>query len=449
MRCLQAVLVATLELLLCEGSDPPELKPSKHVEALDHIKFADQVTPNIDLKSPPYWPFVMFHVSWCKHCKHALPEFHKAAGMIHKADLSDYPANPKFFTIECDNPLEKTICEQYVGSSFPSLMIFREGKFIKFDRPRLAQTIAWWGSRMSRPALYEVPHKQAIEEMSRSEPIFVIQVPDVESKQVVAAWSRIALGFMDRYTFGIVNDIMLARDLNLGPMQIFAPKTYGLETLKFEGAISDEEDLRKWVQFNRHPPMTQIGPYTASEISSSGLPVVVLVISGKDSQDPDRINSFKERARLIRKRDTQSVLWGTLNLTEEHNLDMLQHNWPLVEDAPRVFAFAGTPSKDPRYWEDSSLIHPGNVTAASVAALLASEWALHEDSVISWGKDKGKRYVRLATGSTLGLLAAIAMPLLFLSCCSWCCSALMAIDAEIEDDEFPPREIKATKPKDE
>ncbi|EFA03047.1 protein disulfide-isomerase A3 [Tribolium castaneum] len=80
---------------------------------------------------------VLFYAPWCNHCIQFLPKFADAA---KQSEESSRPI--AFVMVDCENDGKQT-CEKFGVSSFPTLKIFRNGKFLKaYEGPREAPAIA-------------------------------------------------------------------------------------------------------------------------------------------------------------------------------------------------------------------------------------------------------------------------------------------------------------------
>jgi len=76
---------------------------------------------------------LLFHVDWCPHCKHAMPEWEAAK---EKYDGREINGNTVIFTdINCTNetPETKELMKKYGIQGFPTIKILKDGKVIDFD----------------------------------------------------------------------------------------------------------------------------------------------------------------------------------------------------------------------------------------------------------------------------------------------------------------------------
>lgn len=69
---------------------------------------------------------VLFHISWCGHCKHFLPIFDEASMYLvtHKF---------KFLKINCEH---KSICTSFGINHFPTVQVYNKGNLLSYEPPR-------------------------------------------------------------------------------------------------------------------------------------------------------------------------------------------------------------------------------------------------------------------------------------------------------------------------
>merc|ERR1711871_619678 len=163
-----------------------------------------------DAKKPPYYPFVMFHMSWCKHCRHALPEFEKAAEMLDAATKANKAGQqkmlrPRFFLVECDGPSgNKEICDMYGHSSYPVIKLFRDGRAIHFNRPRMADVLAWFANQVSRPPVIGITSKEDVESFKNRGTFFALHLAKMDNK-ILEDWAETALDNIQEHSFAYVS----------------------------------------------------------------------------------------------------------------------------------------------------------------------------------------------------------------------------------------------------
>jgi len=418
-----------------EDAPPPPRPDFKAATELDAKTFDQKVEQivNGSLKNgiPKYYPLVMFHVSWCQHCRHALPEFEQAAAMINEASQSgqlrnQLQAEPRFFVMECDtDPDAKPLCERHVRSSYPVLKLFRGKHSVTFNRPRLAQTIAWWSTHAARPAVTMATHQDHLDDyIQNGLTAFVLNTPfDATLEE---DWNDIAFQYIEEYYFLIVRpNSDAARRLPPAPgVTVLGP---GLDPLPFVGKM-DRARLLQWVNFNRFAPLTEVSGHTGHDLMESQLPVVTLVYNNAMSR---KRRKFASIAKELRKESR--YLFAAANCSDRDLASYISDRFPLVhpeqDTSPLIFIFVG---KD-AYWEDPSFTNISRVTLPELDALMSSSEAHQDGSMASWGKGKRKMLVRLASSSVMGFSLVLGTPIAVVFCCWKCISSLLADDDEDED----------------
>ena len=79
--------------------------------------------------------FVWFFAEWCGHCKVMADDFAKTADA-----LSD-----KIFFVKIDADQQKEISAKYQIEGYPTLKLFRDGKFVEdYEGPRKAASFMKW-----------------------------------------------------------------------------------------------------------------------------------------------------------------------------------------------------------------------------------------------------------------------------------------------------------------
>jgi len=399
-----------------------------------------QVTNQSGFASPPYFPVVMFHMSWCKHCRHALPEFEQAAEKVHNAVLSNsfegYKAIPKFFLLECDLSSEhRAICDQHTETRYPAIRMFRDSRAIEFNRPRIADVFASWASRVARPPIMMMMEMSQLEAASRHQTIFILCADPAKDLAAVKAWEQVALDKLDTHSLLLVTPDSQAGQ-SLGPSLSVTARGPGIKPLPFVEEVTYEK-LAEWVNFNQFLEIEQLSPYTGHHLKSSQLDVVVLAYSSKDSTHQKVLDSFVAKAKHLRQ--SGKKIFATVDVSSADDAEYLEAIFPLVAPSraryPQVFALAGAD----RYWEQPGLVDPSSLSAESIDALLASAEALQDGSVWSMIKDRRKRIVRYASGSAVGLAVTVLGPLLLLV------AGRSGVRSLLADDEAPTAEQKGAK----
>jgi len=431
-----------------DDEDDPERPDFKYAVELDHTNFKEMVykvtNGTKDTKErPPYYPVVMFHVSWCKHCRHSLPEIEKAAQMVDEAvkagRYAQYmAAPPKFFVMECDLvPEHKPICDMHVQSNYPVIKLFRDNRAFHFNRPRIASTFAWWAGHVSRPPISQLSSKAEIKMLEENSPVFILSGDFAKHAEIIEEWKHVALDNVEDLRFAITAaDSELSKALPAAPSVSVKGKGYEPIPLEVFGGL-DREAIGQWVNFNQFKPLVELDAYSASPLKKSNIIVITLLYHGdkkirSEGKSGQLLAQFESKARELR-RDGQ-YFFAELDLTKEGNTDFIRYAYPLLDPTlsppPCMFAFKGWDT----YWESPSFTDPAMLSEESIQALLADSEALQDGSSLAWVKEQKKKYFRRSIASfgfTLGLVIAFTLPLLILACLWRCCKSLCASEDEM------------------
>jgi len=420
-----------------DEEDVPPKPDYEYATELNHDTFKELVykftngseAPDA-LRRPPYFPVVMFHVSWCKHCKHALPEFEKAAKSLAEAEKAGqfrgYEAVPKFFVMECDVPAEhKAVCDMYTEANFPSINTFRDNRMVHFNRPRMAQTFAWWAHHVTRPPITQVTTEKDMKSFEQAGIAFILNADSSAEAALLKDWREVALDHIEEHHFLVAKPgSEVAGKLPKAPsVSVQGP---GLQPLPFQGDM-DQDSLARWVKFNQFPPLVELGPYNTPALKGSGYPVVALTYDSTEEMSKPR-EHFEFKAKQLRP-DGQFI-FATFDVSREGHVDWLSKMFPLLAPKscapPCLFVF----SDGDNYWEDPSFKDPSAMSMDTIGALLANPEALQDGSNAAWVKEKRKVVLRFATGSALGAAVTIGGPIILTLLVWMCVKSLMAGDEE-------------------
>lgn len=364
--------------------------------------------------------------------------------MIHEAveakRLQNLPIVPKFFLIQCDQDDEtKKLCEPHVGTNFPMLKLFRDEHAIRFNRPRVAQTIAWWSTHVARPVPVGLRLSAQVDSYKKGgATLFLLKVDEKteEDKLLFTAFKDIGFNYIEDYHFGIVEPASEAgKALNIpNPGVTVIGEKH--EPLPFDGEMN-EESLAAWINLNQFQPVTALSPFSSTSLSQSRLPVVCLIYQGTDADRPV-LQDFTSKAKELRKGG--KYVFAVMNISSyEYNSEYLKQTFQLVSPDvstyPRVFVFQTSDV----YWEDASF-GPGDITLQSLEALMVDANRQDRSGTAAWAKSKLKYAYKIGTRSVKGFLFVLSIPLTSMAVLFFCYRALCA-----PDDDEPEKEKKKLK----
>eukprot|EP00930_Biecheleria_cincta_P082388 TRINITY_DN72125_c0_g1_i1.p1 TRINITY_DN72125_c0_g1~~TRINITY_DN72125_c0_g1_i1.p1 ORF type:complete len:557 (+),score=87.35 TRINITY_DN72125_c0_g1_i1:77-1747(+) len=421
------------------GTDVPPKPEFKFAEELTPASFREKIydvtnATGSDSESAPYFPVVMFHVSWCKHCRHALPEFEEAAKSVeHRIQSGQVrhlrlEAHPKFFLIECNTDKEhEELCKAYTGTNYPVIKLFRNHRSMNFNRPRVAGTFAWWATYLSRAPIYGAATQEDLEaaQATAGGQLFILHAHNIKHTDAILQWKDVALDNLEDFVFALVHaETQITTKLPSAPGVTVWGK--GLQPVEFQGEMTHGR-LAAWVKFNQFEPVVRVSYDTAHSLANCGLPVVCLTFSSNSSSHSKVKPQFEANAEQLRKQ--QRVVFATADIGSSDVGNFLSRTFPLVgpgvSQPPHIFVFQGMDV----YWESSALQDPKELSLAAIENLMADSHAMiQRGTAFGWLKEKGKLYLRYASHSIFSLLFALAVPLVALACLGFCAREILSSD---------------------
>lgn len=392
---------------------------------------------NFSLK-PEYYPFVMFHVSWCKHCQHTLPEFEMAARMVEKAkeegQLKGLATHVKFFMLQCDKSIEeRKICDKHPGAGIPMLKLFRDQRELSFTGERWAKTIAEWSVHVSRPMLLQVEANKDLDKYKDLGVLFLMKDEAAKDTEILRSWMEIAFEHIEDCYFSIVPEgSEVARSMPSG-LSVSA-RGKDIEVLEFKGSLKKEKKLREWVNFNQWPVVVELTPEKAVKLMKSGYTVIVYAYKysrglSLDTMDPE----YRKKASDMRR--SGKYIFASIDTSQRENANFMSRVVGAVS-VPSIFILPGniTYQSHIMYWEDPTLRTASGLSDERIQAMMLDSWARHDNTTISWAKGWGKWSYRFGTGSVGGFVIMIFIPLAVSCMCFFCIRELMQSDDHFEEE---------------
>jgi len=404
---------------------------NQYVEELTAQSFIEKVEKIVNGSDfPDYQPLVMFHMPWCEHCRKTVPELEEAASKVAQAverKKLSHQVLPKFFMLSCASNGSEGICKTHAVRSYPSILAFRAGRSIRYNRPRDAGVLSWWALRVTRLAVTNVTSKALVDSIAEQEVTFVLNLPldSANSTQLLRTWETMALDYIEDYTFfHALPDSSLGRMLGRAPsVHIQGPSSMKLAPLPIVSPIN-ASSLRAWVNYNQFAPVVSINPRTLGGLRRSGLTVVVLV----HSTNPAAKAALRDfQAKAMELRASGKFLFGSMNSTDDDTIQLLNNKFPLLAPSllafPAIFAFRNVQGQLV-YWEDPRFVSVSELTVGAIERLLADPIARHDESLASWLRERRKMIARFASRSRTGLLLVLVTPI---AVCCFLCACLKAL----------------------
>lgn len=334
------------------------------------------------------------------------------------------------------------MCDMYGHSNYPVIKAFRDKHSYHYNRPRVAQTFAWWADQVTRPPVIGVSTQKDLD-MFNKRGIFFAMTSKKESDSVLQDWSEVALQNIEEHNFVYVFPGSEAAK-QFPPAPSVSVRGEGLEPLPHEGELT-RQSMSEWVTINQFKPVTELNIYNLGSLRKAGFPVVAFMYDPKKWFQVKMLEQFQAKAKELRKAETK-YLFVSVDVSNTDTRDFMEYTYPLffrytaipvlsAKEAvtPGIFAFTGE-GDDLTYWENSTL-NPSMLSMDSIAALLADDWAQQDPSFPSKAKEKAKMVTRFAMGGTMSMFITIAGIVILLALLKGILSCSKALFSSDDDED--------------
>jgi len=236
---------------------------------------------------------VEFYAPWCGHCKKLAPEYDKAATTLKKND-------PPVTLAKVDCTAEKTTCDKFGVSGFPTLKIFRNGEMsADYDGPREANGIVKYMRGQVGPSSKELTSVKDLEKFIDNEEHAVIGFFAEDSK-LKDSFQKVADTERDRFRFAHTsNKAVIDKYGFTDDIVVFAPKRlhnkFEEDTLRYDGNY-DTDKIKKFLNSEM---LGLCGVRTRDTAPMFGRPLVTVYYNVDYVKDPKGTNYWRNRVLKV------------------------------------------------------------------------------------------------------------------------------------------------------
>ncbi|XKL64506.1 hypothetical protein PGB90_004592 [Kerria lacca] len=240
---------------------------------------------------------VMFYAPWCGHCKRLKPDFEKAAQLLSRND-------PPIALLKVDcTESGKTTCNNHGVSGYPTLKIFRLGKFVReYSGPRSADGIVKYMKSQVGPGSKELLTVDDLKNFINKDEVVIVGFfkKDTDLKKT---FLQVADKLREKISFAhtTVEDILGNFNIKSESIKLYRPK---ILANKFEPAEIDFTggdavfELQSWVKENYHG---LVGHRTTENSEDFKSPLVVAYYNVDYIKNPKGTNYWRNRILKVAK----------------------------------------------------------------------------------------------------------------------------------------------------
>lgn len=240
---------------------------------------------------------VMFYAPWCGHCKRLKPDFAKAASILNKNDPPIVLAK-----VDCTEA-GKTTCNTHGVSGYPTLKIFRSGKFVKeYSGPRSADGIVKYMKSQVGPGSKTLATVDEFKAFTSKDEVVVVGFFSADS-ELKTNFLNLADKLREKITFGhsTAEEVLSAASVEKTAIKLYRSKVmankFEPSEIEYTGGNALFE-LESWVKENYHG---LVGHRTSENAEDFKPPLIVAYYNVDYAKNPKGTNYWRNRVLKVAK----------------------------------------------------------------------------------------------------------------------------------------------------
>jgi len=276
MKFVNVVLALALVACAVYGEEAEEKTPSDVID-LNGASYTKFVTEN-------KLAVVLFYAPWCGHCKAFKPEYENIATALKEKGI---PAG------RIDGDAEGEISESVGLEGFPTIMVYIEGRHVKYDGPRSKAGVLAFVERAGKPAYAIITEKKAADLFLQENPTAVLGYlgnvdADGDEIQNMFIGTAQAMHFSGHVQFGMVADPKIIDPEATGPIfelhtpDLAKPSRFNMEGTEEDAHLPLFTRFSHWIASQVMPVLGEISQDTYQGYVDARLPFIWFVVADKD-----------------------------------------------------------------------------------------------------------------------------------------------------------------------
>ncbi|ORZ02631.1 thioredoxin-like protein [Syncephalastrum racemosum] len=234
--------------------------------------------------------FIKFYAPWCGFCKKLAPTWVQLA-----KDLKD---QVNVAEMNCDEYRET--CVAHGVSGFPTMKMFVAGTEHEYRNDRSLVSLVSFAKKTSGPTINHVSDTQLEKELRNKDSVAFVYLYTEVQDAATELLQHVALECMEGVTFYSSQDAHAIRQFNLAPTDLPAALIVkdGSHIIypshQFSNTPKVQDALTAWVQSEKFPLVSQVGPGNAPELLQGNRMVVLGVINEQDTGSKAKFRTMAE-----------------------------------------------------------------------------------------------------------------------------------------------------------
>ncbi|KAL1932360.1 hypothetical protein VTP01DRAFT_9416 [Rhizomucor pusillus] len=233
--------------------------------------------------------FIKYYAPWCPHCQHMAPAWERMA--------SDLARQINVGEVNCDD--HRDVCIENGVTSFPTLVLYAHGNAYEYHDDRSLVSLVGFAKKKAGPMIRQADSTQ-LENVLKEDPVAFVYIHKDGTDSAMDLLQDVAKKFLDGIIFYTTDDYHALRLFNLAPTDLPTAliskdgKHIKYPSHSFANTEQTQSSLTAWIQKEKFPLVSEVGPGNAEEILRGEHMVVLAVINKEDESSYEKFKAMAE-----------------------------------------------------------------------------------------------------------------------------------------------------------